>query len=31
MTPEDVNEAGLMDIPEGFIIKEISQDEFYNL
>lgn len=31
MTPEDVNEAGIMDIPEGFIIKEISQDEFYNL
>lgn len=31
MTPEDVNESGVMDIPEGFIIKEISQDEFYNL
>ena len=31
MTPEDANESGAADIPEGFIIKEISQDEFYNL
>ena len=31
MTLEDVKESGAADIPEGFIIKEISQDEFYNL
>ena len=31
MTPEDANESGAANIPEGFIIKEISQDEFYNL
>ena len=31
MTLEDVKESGLMDVPEGYIIKEISQEQFYNL
>ena len=31
MIPEDVNEAGIMNIPDGYIIKEITQEEFYSL